>query len=62
MKITFTQERRCPHCHSTDFLQRTRRPVVFKLLFFVKSKAYECFACSTKFVRVGEATPRPVTR
>lgn len=53
MKLTFTRERRCPACHATDFLQRTRRPVACRLLFFLKSRAYHCYACGKTFVRLG---------
>ncbi len=48
-----TRQRQCPRCQSDQFLQRSKRPVLYKLLFFVPSRAYRCYGCATKFVKVG---------
>ncbi len=56
--LPHTHLRQCPHCGSTtDHLQRSKRPLLYKLAFFVPSRAYRCYACGTKFIRLGWNRP-----
>lgn len=50
----FTIRNQCPSCKQATNLERTSRPLLIKrLLFFLPTKAYVCYSCMKRFVRIG---------